>query len=147
MNSLGLNLLILFGSVALISLVTLKVFRLYIRSRGMEKVMAEGIVLGETGIEFPRVLFLGTSKVAYNEIESAELVRFPATLFLNFRYGKAVSSQPGPRWDSFVQDTIVIKFKAPRLVEYHAFQPRNPVEFYKELKHRIDADSPSSPTT
>jgi hypothetical protein len=138
MNSLGLNLLIVLVSVALVNFITLKAFRLYIRSQGMEKVMSEGIMLGETGIEFPRILFLGTNKIGYHEIESAELVRFPATLLLNFRYGKAVSSGAGPRWDSFAQDMVVIKFKQPRLIEYQAFQTRNPAEFYKRLKARIE---------
>jgi hypothetical protein len=57
MNSLALNLLIFVGSVALAGFVSLKAFRFYFRSLGMEKVMAEGILLGETGIEFPRTLF------------------------------------------------------------------------------------------
>jgi hypothetical protein len=141
MNSLALNLLIFVGSVALVGFVSLKAFRFYIRSLGMEKVMAEGILLGETGIEFPRTLFLGLGKIDYHEIESVELVHFPATMGLRFRYGKTVSSRPGPSWLEFIQDTVVIKLKPPRLVEYEAFTPRNPVEFYKELKARLERRS------
>ena len=139
MNSLALNLLILFGSMALIGLVSLKAFRFYIRSLRMEKVMAEGILLGETGIEFPRILFLGISKINYHEIESVELVHFPATLLLGFRYGKAVSSRPGPSWSSPVQDAVVINLKPPRFTLYQAFYPSNPESFYKELKARIES--------
>ena len=141
MNSLALNLLIIIGSVALVGFVSLKLFRFYIRHLGMEKVLAEGIVLGETGIEFPRTLFLGVSKIDYHEIESVELVCFPATMVLGFRYGKAVSSRPGPSWREFIQDTVVIKLKPPRLIEYEAFTPINPAEFYKELKARLERSS------
>jgi hypothetical protein len=141
MNSLALNLLIFVGSVALAGFVSLKAFRFYIRSLGMEKVMAEGILLGETGIEFPRTLFLGLGKIEYHEIESVELVHFPATMGLRFRYGKALSSRPGPSWREFIQDTVVIKIKPPRLIEYEAFTPKNPAEFYKELKARLERSS------
>src|SRR5580704_5737812 len=129
MNSLALNLLIFFGSVALVTFITLKIFRLYIRSLGMEKVMAEGAVLGETGIEFPRILFLGIGKINYHEIESVELVHFPATLGIHLRYS-AVSSRPGPCWGSFIQDMVVIKLKPPCFIKYEVFSPRNPAAFY-----------------
>jgi hypothetical protein len=137
MNSLALNLLIVFGSIAIISFVSLKVFRFYIRLSRMEKVMAEGVVLGETSIEFPRTLFLGIGKIDYQEIESVELVPFPAKLGLRVRYGKAVCSAPGPRWNSFFHETVVVKLKPSHLICYYAFDPSNPMEFYAGLKARL----------
>jgi hypothetical protein len=138
MKSPALNVLILIGSIALVSLVTLKLFRLYIRFLGMEKVMAEGVVLGETAVEFPRVLFLGIGRINYEEIESVELVRFPATLLLGVRYGKPIRSAVGPSWRTFVQDMVVIKLKPPRLVKYYTFNPINPQQFYQGLITRLE---------
>ena len=147
MNSTTLGvlvLIILIGSLASVVFCALKLFRYYIRCMGMEKVMAQGAVLGDEGIELPKMIFLGVKKIKYQEIEAVELLHFPTTLMLRYRYaGKGVCCRPGPGWFSSFKELVVIKLKPPRFIEYEAFNPRNATTFYNELKARIETKYPS----
>ena len=136
---------ILFGSVALIGIITLKIFRAFIRRMGMEKVMAEGVVLGEDCVEFPRFLFLGVGKLAYTEIASVELVHFPKTLVLRMKY-KNMVERMGPGF-GFFQDVILLETKPSQLFRYMSFQPRNSRSFYQGLKERIGQKDESEAIT
>lgn len=127
--------LILFGGIVFIGIVTVKIFRHFIRRMGMEKVMAEGVVLGEMGIEFPRFLFLGVGKLAYTEIASVELVHFPRTLLLRMRY-KNIVERMGPNF-GFFQDVILLETKPSQLFRYMTFQPKNLTLIYQGIKERI----------
>ncbi len=69
-------------SVCLIAFVTVVLLRFMMRKLGIKELVEEGIVLTETGIEFPRFPFFGRSKASYKEIESVELVPFPKSLML-----------------------------------------------------------------
>jgi hypothetical protein len=144
MNSSGaFILLVSFVSVAVVALLTITVFRFVIRKLGIKELVEEGIVLTESGIEFPRFMYLGRCKASYQQIESVELVPFPKNLTLRLRYGTLVSSGAA-RWNPCL-DTIVIKLKPPCFIECHIVTPSNPTALFERIKSRMEQSAHSHP--
>jgi hypothetical protein len=133
----ALILLLVVASVAIVTNVTLYIFRLVLGSSGTRELVNEGAVLAETGIEFPRFLFCGKWKVSYYEIAGAELVPFPKSLGLRLGYPSAISF-PGGSWD-FRRPTVVLKFKSRPLFPYRLVAPSDPERFVERLNSYISA--------
>ena len=143
MNAGSLILLAVVASVILVTVVTIFSFRLIITKLGIKELVEQGVILTQSGIEFPRFMFMGKRRVNYCDIESVELVPFPESLTLRLRYSPSVVSMPSARWD-FRRDTIVIKFKSPYIFQYHLFTPNDPAEVVRKLKSRIDKRATSA---
>src|SRR6185312_8864353 len=88
---------VLIGIILVIATVK-ALFRVLTNKFGNKDLIDEGIVLTQSGIEFPRFLFVGRTKVSYSDIESAKFVPFPESLTLRIRYGPSIKSQVSGRW-------------------------------------------------
>jgi len=137
MNAGAVILLAIVASLILVTVITIFLFRLIVTKLGIKELVEQGIILTESGIEFPRFMFLGRGRVNYSNIESVELIPFPESLTLRLRYSPSVVSMPCARWN-FRRDTVVIKFKPPCVFQYHLFTPNDPAELVRKLKSRID---------
>src|ERR1700745_3815172 len=84
----------LFGAVALVAFVTLKVFRFILAKTGNRELIEEGLILTENGIETSRFL-IGKREIAYDEIERVQYVPFPKNLLLRMQYGPAIAGRVG----------------------------------------------------
>ena len=143
MNVGTVILLAVVASVIFVTVLTIFLFRLIVTKLGIRELVEQGIILTESGIEFPRFMFLGRGRVNYSNIESVELVPFPASLTLRLRYSPSVVSMPSARWN-LRRDTVVIKFKSPCTFQYHLFTPNDPAELVNKLKSRIDNPTASA---
>src|SRR5947209_4002608 len=89
MNSGALILLIFWGSVIVVAVITLTVFRFISRRLGLKQVLAEGVVMTENGLEYLGFAFLWKMKASYQDVESVESPPFVKGLAsaMFFRYG------------------------------------------------------------
>lgn len=136
MNSGTLILLIFLGSVALVAIVTMALFRFVTRSLGLKQVIEEGVVMTENGLEVLRFFGIGKMKVNYADVESVEVLpyyRGPLAT-LRLRYGMSA------RWigTRLFHEIVVIKLKGPRVFRYLLSTPKNGPAFVEQLKARIE---------
>jgi hypothetical protein len=132
-----MNLAILVGSMALITVVTLATFRFIARAFGVRELVEEGVVLAENGIEFPGMLLLNKGKIAYSNIEFVKLESFVKNFFktIFLCYGISVRFIRS----RFSKDVVVIKVKRPvTFCEYFFFTPKNATVFVEQLKERVE---------
>ena len=136
-----MHILIIVGAcVVSIAVVSTALFRLLLDKAGTRRLVEEGIVLTEAGIEFPRFFFL-RGKASYEQIAAVEVVPFPKNIFLRLRYGPSVSSTPGARWDGMFSPTLVITFKTgQRSIQHRLFSPSNPSGLAAQLRSRISQE-------
>jgi hypothetical protein len=130
-----LILLVVFGSAALVAVVTVALMRYSVRLSGHEQVFKNGIVMTDSGIEYLGFLYTGTRKAAYSEIDSVELSPYykVAISALFFRYGISATKIP----PYFFGKILVIRLKHPNPIEYHFFTPRDAAGFFEQLTSRI----------
>jgi len=135
MNPGALILLIFLGSVALVVVVAVTLFRLVTRSFGLKQVIEDGVVMTENGLEVLRFFGIGKMRISYADVESVELLphyRGPlATLLL--RYNMSA------RWigTRLFHEIVVIKLKGPRFFRYLLSTPKNGPAFVEQLQSRI----------
>ncbi|HEY1718144.1 MAG TPA: hypothetical protein VGH42_07595 [Verrucomicrobiae bacterium] len=134
-------LLIFFGSVALVAVITLTLFRFFTRLLGLKQVIKEGVVLTDDGLEYLGFLWLGKLKASYVDVESVEVLPFSKGLIsiLFFRYGLS-SHWIGPR---LFREMVAIKLKGQRVYKYLLFTPMDARVFAEKLKSRSEV-SPKS---
>ena len=136
MNSGALILLAFLGSVAVVIVVTVTLFRLVTRSLGLKQVVEEGVVMTENGLEVLGFFGVGKMSVSYADVESVELLphcRGPlATLLLRYRMSA--------RWvgTRLFHEIVVIKLKGPRVFRYLISTPEDGTTFVEQLKSRIE---------
>lgn len=136
MNS-GIILLVILGALVLMGVGIVAVFRFVTRKLGIKELVDEGVLLTDSGIEFPRFPFMRRGRARYDEIESVELVPFPQNLLLRMRYGPSVASNVSAQWLGLFREAVVVKLRPPRLIQYYMFTPSDPVALANELKSRI----------
>lgn len=139
MSSGPLILLIFIGSIAVVFVVTLTLFRFLTRSLGLKQVLEEGVVMTEDGLEVLGHFGIGKMTVSYTNVESAELLphfRGPFVTFL-FRYKMSA------RWigTRAFHEVVVIKLKGPRLIRYLVSTPKNGPAFVEQLNARIKSNA------
>jgi len=136
MNPGTVILLIVIGSVVLVTVVTLKTMRWLIRKSGNQQLHEDGILLMENGIDFLGLLWASRSHAAYSEIESVELVSLPRALLslLFFRYGLSLRAI----YTRLPYHFVLLKLKGRRPFEYLLFTPRDAPEFIAKLRARIE---------
>jgi hypothetical protein len=136
MNPGTVILLVILGSVALITVVTVGAMRFLTRASKSEQLHEDGIVLTEDGIEFLDFCWLGKTKVTYSELESVELIPFHKVLFsmLVFRYGLSLRAI----YTRLPGQFVLVKLKGPRVFTRLLFTPKNPSVFVEQLKARIE---------
>jgi hypothetical protein len=130
--------LFLLGAVV-VGLITLLTMRLVLRRTNMERVVNEGVLLTEIGIEYPRFLYLGKRKTRFSEIRSVELVPYGevAKSILMLRYGISIRRPPLKPCG----DLVVVRLKHPNPIEYLFFGPRDPLELFEQLRRRMGRTS------
>src|SRR5271155_5608878 len=92
-----MRILILFiACSALVAVVTVILFRTFIRLIGLKDVMNEGVVLTDDGVEYCSFLFTGKRTLPYREIRSAELLSYSRVVLsaLVFAYGISANKVP-----------------------------------------------------
>ena len=124
------------GSITVIFLLVILFRRLLNKNPEFDYIANDGILLTEAGIEFMGFPLMGRVKKSYTDIESVELVRFPATLLLRMRYAPSVVAYPGAG-GPLLNDVVVVKLKQPCNIRYHLFNPRDPAGIVKTIKSRI----------
>jgi hypothetical protein len=128
-------LLILFGSIALVAVITVATMRFLARKFGVTDLANNGIRMTKDGIEYLGFLFC-IRRSAFNEIQSVELVPyykvFVSTLL--FRYGLYVGKVP----PNFSGKIVVVRLKRANPLEYLFFTPKDAANFVEQLKQRIN---------
>jgi hypothetical protein len=128
-------LLISFGSVLLVAVITVTTMRFLARKFGVTELMNNGVRLTEDGIEYLGFLFL-KKKNTFAEIESVELTSYfkIVTSILLFRYGLNVPKIP----PSFLSEFVVIQLKRANPYKYLFFTPNNAADFVEQLGRHIN---------
>jgi hypothetical protein len=137
MNSGTIILLAIIASVIVITVVTVATMRRIIRGSGTQHLHQNGIELTDSGIDFLGLLWAGRRHADYSELESVELISFPAALFslLFFRYGLSLRAI----YTRIPYHFVLIKFKNPRPSQYLLLTPENPALFVAQLRLRISS--------
>jgi hypothetical protein len=128
-----LLLLLVFGVITLVAVLTVVGMRYDYRKSGKEEVYKNGIVVTESGIEYLS-LFAHTRTKTFDEIDSVELSPYfkVAISTLLFRYGLNMSRVP----PNFFGHILVVELKNPR--KYLFFSaPKNATEICERLQSRI----------
>ena len=144
-----LILTIFFISIALVTVITVTAFRFLVRRSGIKDLIEDGVVLTEDGIEYLRPFLFGRGKIKFKEIESVNMVSYPASLLsLMFpvKYGYSVH-RPSHISFRLFGDLVEIKIKkTPRWHEFHfqylLFTPKNAAAFVEQLKRRLGFSVP-----
>jgi hypothetical protein len=129
-------LLIFLAAVGLVAVVTLALFRVLAAAFGLRRVVEDGAVLTESGLEVLRFFGFGKLTLRYSEIEGAEILahlRGPlATLLPRYRMSaRWIGTRP-------LHPIVVIKLKGPRAFKYLLSTPRDALAFVEQLRSRIE---------
>lgn len=143
MNSGALILLMFLGSVVLVVVVTVVLFRLVTCSLGLKQVLEDGVALTEDGLEVLRFFGIGKMKLNYADVESVELLPYRGPLpelHPRFRMSaRWIGTRP-------FHQVVIIKLKGPRFFRYLLSTPKNGPAFVEQLKSRIEPTSHSTET-
>ena len=134
MNSDALIMLILlvFG-VAILTALVIGSYSYLCKLRGMSRVVREGVVIVEDGIEYAGFLRLNKLHASYHEVKSVKLLPYHVAYFsyITFRYGACL-------WlcNRLFSDVVLIELNHSKLFKYILFTPADCAGFMEKIQQK-----------
>jgi len=104
----------------------------------------DGIVIGESGIEYWGVCLTGIRREPFSEIKSVELLPYYDVLIgvLTLRYGLSARRVPFNPFGKIV----VIRLMNPNPIEYLFFAPKHATTLVEKLKRSMEIAASAPPS-
>ncbi len=128
--------------VMVVSFTTVAIFRYLTRRLGTDELLRSGAILAKDALELPGAFWLMKKRIAYDRIESVEVVPFHVAAFAApFRYGFSIRNL----WTRMTGRVVVITLKKATFVKYVLFTPKNAEDFVCQLRTHITEKAANSP--